>query len=1349
MRLARITLAGFKSFADKTVFNFDAPVTGVVGPNGCGKSNVVDAVKWVLGERSAKSLRGKEMADVIFAGSAVRAASGLASVTLTFDNPLLTPEEIAAQATALELDQASTTTPTLSQDHTDSTAQSSHEPTNQPTDQPTEQPDLAEQAIRIDRAARTKRHLPIDTDTVEVERRLYRDGKSQYLINSKVARLKDIRDLFLDTGIGADAYSIIEQGKVDAMLLANPVERRIFFEEAAGIARFKARRTEAIRKLERTEVNLTRTREQLESTERRLRIVKGQAQRARVFIDLDAQRTAARLTLAFHEYHDLRTRFEDTRTKLNAIRSDHAASMAAVEELEEIKQQAELKRHELHRERDAIERDRAHADHQADAATQRTAIANRNIEHAQRQLKEAQTSTQEVQQRSETLVDQRDACDNRITQLQAAAGEAETAFDELTTMRATHLAAIAEQRQALTAQRNLVSDIDRQAASLSAQEEADTRRIEHFSQETQRRSNDLKQTQERHTELNAQCNELTSKEHQSTVNINTAQQSLETATTTLNNINVDQSDRAEHINTLEQQLAALDARRNTLQEMADAHEGLDDAAKSLLKQARSETTDSPLHQTIVGPLADLIHTDQHHAPAVEAALADFLSAIVLTELPPLDATVDALEGRVRFLPITAAQTHPASIPPDNAINITRLSNIVTAHNSDHQPLVQRLLHNTALVSSLESALLLSAGPLQGMTFVTPNGDRLDPDGSVIIGTAQGPNTQGILARAAELETLHSQSSTLSTEIVNQRDALALVSHQARELDEQRATIQAELNNAHQQRASLLAQIDRATAERDRLAREIPAIETEQQQLKERTESLQQEQTERRTKLDSLKRLYQEEREKAHTLDLSIDERSTAAEDLSEQLSSKRAELTTHAERLTAAERERRHAQHQIDDLAQQLQRAQDALQTHTARIAEEQQALQEAEQQLKEAESAESDAQSKLARVVATLSTAAQEVVEAADALNDAKDQARSLDTEFQSLELLKRELEVKRDTAEARAADELAIDLVVDYPEYYEFITHQDDHNVEITPIEPRELSKEIAELKREIKRLGNINLDAISEEDNLAERNETLINQVADIDAARQQLESVIERLSELSLTRFKNAFHTIQQNFSGKDGMFRKLFGGGNAHIELIPHPETGEIDYLESGIQVTAKPPGKEPRSISQLSGGEKTMTAVAILLAIFESKPSPFCILDEVDAALDDANVERYARVIRQFLDYCHFIVITHNKRTMQAADVLYGITMQERGVSTRVPVHFEHVNEDGSFNPESQPASASLPSSSSQTKSSSPASTAREPKLTAAIQTPPTEQAKDEDSSTRPHRFSDILREHATSEQQS
>ena len=352
MRLAKLTLCGFKSFADRTEFTFDQPITGIVGPNGCGKSNVVDAIKWVLGERSSKSLRGTEMIDVIFAGSAGRKPLGTASVVLTFENPLLdSPVLTTSFATALvdadvpvlavEAAAGATAPLPMTEPVSDETFVPPVDAIATETDKDQSLLSAGDGKGPIDHSVRGRRKLPIDTDMVEVERRLHRDGESEYLVNGRKARLKDIRDLFLDTGVGADAYCIIEQGKVDAMLLASPQERRSIFEEAAGIAKFRLRKIEAERKLDRTSANLALSREQLDSTDRRLRIVKGQAAKARTFKELDVQFRTLRRDLALFQYHELRQRLDGLTSRLTQLETARTSSAEQLTSLEQSRQESE------------------------------------------------------------------------------------------------------------------------------------------------------------------------------------------------------------------------------------------------------------------------------------------------------------------------------------------------------------------------------------------------------------------------------------------------------------------------------------------------------------------------------------------------------------------------------------------------------------------------------------------------------------------------------------------------------------------------------------------------------------------------------------------------------------------------------------------------------------------------------------------------------------------------------------------------------------------------------------------------------------------------------------------------
>ncbi|MDP1660551.1 MAG: AAA family ATPase, partial [Phycisphaerales bacterium] len=421
--MAKLTLLGFKSFADKTEFTFDRAITGVVGPNGCGKSNVVDAIKWVLGERSSKALRGTEMLDVIFAGSAGRKPMGMASVVLTFENPVEAGVAVSAVTAAEEAEAGANGG---GEEVAPETAAAVPEPiadSRLPDAEPSED-------VGINMAVRGKRGLPIDTDTVEVERRLYRDGTSEYLINSRKARLKDIRDLFLDTGIGADAYSIIEQGKVDAMLLASPMERRVVFEEAAGVAKYRQRRLEAERKLDRTETNLTLAREQLESTERRLRIVKGQAAKAKQFKALDGELRAVKMTLACEQFDELHQRLMGLTSRLAELDGERHAAAAQLTAIETAKQEAELTRHEAADELRRVESQLQNARHEEQAAQQRSRSAQQSAESVKRAMENDAAQLEQLTQRVEQLaVAQRDAAE-QIAGLSEALQSAERGLEQ-------------------------------------------------------------------------------------------------------------------------------------------------------------------------------------------------------------------------------------------------------------------------------------------------------------------------------------------------------------------------------------------------------------------------------------------------------------------------------------------------------------------------------------------------------------------------------------------------------------------------------------------------------------------------------------------------------------------------------------------------------------------------------------------------------------------------------------------------------------------------------------------------------------------------------------------------------
>jgi len=1265
MRLAKVTLHGFKSFADKTEFVFDVPLIGVVGPNGCGKSNLVDAVKWVLGERSAKSLRGSEMLDVIFAGSAGRKPAGMASVTLTFDNPVLSVEQL--KLLEQHRDPSQITTAGLAPDDLDPEGES-------------EASGLIHR--RLPGSPGARRLLPIDSETVEVERRLYRDGTSQYIINGRRARLKDIRDLFLDTGVGADCYSIIEQGKVDALLLSNPQDRRVFFDEAAGIARFKARRVEAQRKLERAEANLVRVREQLDATERRLRLVKGQAARARKFVELDGEFRALRTALALDQYDDLRQRLDGLTSQLQVLDAERRNALAEVARLEGEKQEAEISRHELMQGQQRAERELQDARHRRQSAADRRAMSEGLLAEARAQL-EADVLRVEQLKRS------REQIEEEIAQREAHSSEAvaglqlaEARLNEISVVREQVQKEHAELRLELAERRAAVANIDRERTALTARADADRRRRAQLQEQAER-------VLARRQAINREIEQLRSELRGITAQIATCRSriaeidgELVSKVASAASLSTEQREVTERLNELEQQRARLDSRRATLREMDQARVGMAEAVRATLAlrdRARVENPDS-LMGRIVGPLADLIEVSEEHAAVVEAAMGPSLQTLLVDAPGFLNFAEQfgELPGRVTFVASAPARSEQAEEVEPEIPGVRRMLDLIVI-DERARGAVERLLGRTYLAASLDVASFAACGPLANREarFVTPDGVVIESDGRVTAGQGAPGRVgegEGLLQRRSELHALEARIAELDARLDSDRAAVRSLDQRAADLNSELAAMRVAMATEERSLVSLEVGSERIHAEIDRLERERVRLDDESQQAGERLEALDHEQRLLTEKAASLQRLHDEQSGMVADIELRLESMQQRLDSSGEQLAALRVEAGRQAEKLHALTREIGKLRLAQEDAARELERLERARDERAAAAKRHEEAILEATAAITKEEDIARQLASEAARLAEACVAAHTLVQELAERVNTARQKAAILERDWTSLELSKRELEVRRETLEERTVEDLNLQLAAEYESYRQMMAEGG-----VTRVDPDEASRRIEELREAIRKLGSVNLDAINEEAELEQRNEQLVAQVADIDRAKSQLESLIGRLNDVSREQFKTAFARIEANFGGQDGMFRRLFGGGRAEIRLVPDPQTGEVDFLESGVEIVAKPPGKEPRSISQLSGGEKTMTAVALLMSIFQSKPSPFCILDEVDAALDEANVERFCAIVRQFLDRCHFILITHNKRTMQQLNQLYGVTMQERGVSRRVSVRFDEVGEGGTI----------------------------------------------------------------------
>jgi chromosome segregation protein len=1301
MRLAKLTLNGFKSFADRTEFHFDDPVTGIVGPNGCGKSNVVDALKWVLGERSSKSLRGKEMLDVIFAGSAARKPAGMASVTLTFENPLLASEP---SADAPDSDSA---------------------PTVDGLDDDGEDLDEAVDAgsILVDRRS-IARGLPVDADIVEVERRLYRDGGSQYLINGKRCRLRDIRDLFLDTGVGADAYSIIEQGRVDAMLLANPQERRTIFEEAAGIARYRQRRVESVRKLDRAERNLAVTREQLANTERRLKIVRGQAAKARRFVELDAELRAWRAARALAQHDALTSAVERIHADMEASRGQREQAEAELRSLEQQRQQADLARHEAGQTLRKAEEELSEANRAVERAEHQRELAEQAANEALNRLDADGQRLATVEQEAETAEAQAERAAERVAAIAEQLADAERVLEQASQARQQAQQTVARHRQAQAEKRRDVERIERDRLAATARVEEEQRRTTQLEEKAEKAQSELASLDEeiagvgRRRDDARERAERLGRDHESHAR-DAAE--LESKAATLGE---GRSKQAQAVRGLEERRLRLETRRHAVAEVLESREALGQPVRDVLESAAKGDRFS----TVIAPLAELVRVPLEHAAQVEAALGPLLSALVVPSLEAMPSREDlaSLSGRVSFVPlglgvpaVNERRDHAAFSALRASGRLLPLREVTgideaACRSAGIDPtsvsgLLDVLLHDCWRTGDLEAAALLATGPLRGATIADHSGNVLRHPGVVSAGPltsdqGDGGQAMGVLQRRAELEQLDHELVQAGGELEGAQSALRQLDHQASDVADRQTELQRTLNDLAQARLKAEGEAERADDELARLQRQRQRAQDEHESAQTQRSQAGERVAELERKLESLASILSDEQRKLEEIESQAEQAEKDADSLGEALTVARVSASTLGEQIGGARREAsglrdaasRHRATQ-QDLAAQVQRAREQAQHHqeTAR-----RAAQEIELRREAVESLRSGMDAKR--------TALHKAQEAALGLERRFDAARrqtsDIEKAWHDLELRSREGEIRLENLVQRTRDEDGLDLDAELAGYREALT--DTEHGAMRAVGDQEAGEAISTLKSSIDKLGSVNLAAMDEEGQLAEKNEDLAAQVEDIDNARAKLEVLIEQLNEASRHRFGDMLERLQESFAGDNGLFRQLFGGGRAEIRLMPlvrevdgqKVQTDEVDLLESGIEIVARPPGKQPRSISQLSGGEKAMTAVALLLAIFQSKPSCFCVLDEVDAALDDANVDRFSRVVKQFSVKSNFIVITHHKKTMAMCDRLHGVTMQERGVSTRVGVRFDQVGADGRLSAAAVDSSAKAPEAGDQQK---------------------------------------------------
>ena len=1106
----------------------------------------------------------------------------------------------------------------------------------------------------------TDRRFSFDADEVLVSRRVYRSGEAEYLINNETCRLKDIRNMFRGTGIGTDAYSLIEQGKVDRLLQASAKDRRAIFEEAAGISRFKAKKVEAQRRLARVEGNLVRLSDIVEEVGSRYRSIKNQAAKAARYKEYSTRLQDLRTYVGLKDWRTIKEKLEKITTDNESVvtrSTELKSSIASAEsQADAIEQTLEKFTAEVSDfQQNALQNREAITQHKANISLNDTRIADlesRNQEfHSQStRLKSRLDEVQTRKARFDEEVNQsKQVVENSHSQVADLENELNTIDENLNRIAS-------ENEQARTETNGLISFIKELGQLVSAADSKisalNLRKSESESTAAEL-ENEFQNKQQQLAEFEQQKRQLESDAEAKNSALAESRQRFEETT----NARTD-TERAfaEAKNTL----TGKSQRRKVLLELEKKLEGVNAGAKQLLEQSKKSSTGP--YREIIGVVADMISVNVQHAGIVDVALGNAAQYIVVDGeelISQMAAEKLKVKGRVGIIQLSDPPTLGAD--PNVSINgepgvIGRADRLVQVTN-EYANFVRRMLGGTWIVKTLADAISLYNRRLGRIRLVTLDGEIVEADGSVIVGPKAV--VTGLVSRRSELrmlskeiEKLAEQQKAISEEIKKHREAEKLADSEVQKLIGENTQLSQRLSD-------IAIRSEEATKQKSDVASKLKVVK---QELAENNESLtglstelagnQEKLTQNESKLEELNQIVianDSSSTKYRNQRTEIEQKLTQAKIDFAKSEQQLESLTEQQEQFAATASQLSEELHRID---RQQETDTSALETARAEIETATKALEKHQSEL-------DAATEKLATVNQQKSKYDTERREIAKTLNDQRDELRDLEEKLHKAELKSSHLKMERDNLVERLQEDYGIDIA----------------ELENTPTDEEQMAqrdaidKEISDLRKKIGAIGSVNMDALAELEDLEERYNKMDEQYQDLVAAKQSLENIIQRINTDSRRLFVETLEAIRGNFQT---LFRQTFGGGKADIIL----EEG-VDPLEAGVEIVATPPGKPEFNNSLLSGGEKALTAVSLLMAIFQFRPSPFCVLDEVDAPFDEANIGRFIDVLKSFLGWTKFVIVTHSKKTMTAATTLYGVTMQESGVSKRVSVRFEDVGEDG------------------------------------------------------------------------
>ena len=1239
MRLKSLEIHGFKSFADKTKLEFHEGVTGIVGPNGCGKSNIVDAMRWVLGETSAKALRGGEMADVIFNGTDRRSPLGMAEVTLTLSG-----------CTGV---------------------------------------------------------LETDYDEVALGRRVFRDGKSEYLINKQPCRLKDIHNLLMGTGIGRSSYSIMEQGKIDMLLSSKPEDRRAVFEEAAGITKYKQQKKEALRKLDYTEANLVRIRDVIAENERQIRSLSRQASKAKRYQGLFDDVKTLELHLSHKQWRELRAEKSELNTSARALRLQQDELEEAIEKRQAQMASARVEYQQIERRLTDLQSQLARLENEISSANNRIEFNGERAHELSILIKKNQEDISEATSKKER---QESDIASATTQLTAIENEIEEQQVEVERLESS-TAEAREKREALSIQLREVeeerSQLKSRIASLSATIETNQSQAESDSHRERQLDDELARLAVDEESRKGDAGELHDRIGEQQKGIEEFEENLAEMEQKYHQSKRSAVDLQESLSGLHKLHAEKQSRLEVLEQLLADGEGFEKGTRAVVKTLGES---SELNGKVHLPLSRYLRVAPEFAEAIEVALGRRLQAVLVEDLDVAQKVVSALREENLGTASVVARTHISSSKRKKAgrapLGAIGWAVEKVEVDSEVDTLVHDLLSGILLAPDLPTGIRLREKH-PDLAVATLDGAFLTREG-ILQGGRTGDESVSILRMQNEISELRELAETLRAEVAQRQERRDELNSRVDQLEE---TLQIARERLQQKRvANSKLEGKHALIERDlnQLRNKIESIEWEKKEVKERQEVIsltlegnlaeRESTTARVAELDAL----------TEECTQGLSEARICEESLTEEVTEARTTLAVkHGTRESLVE--------QRDPMLDRLAELESLIEKNQAEILDYEERIERAAGETEALQESIRDWQSQIESLsieqenIQTEKNGYSEKIEAGEEELTAKRREVQVVAEQRGKEEVKTaQLDIQLENLERNCRDRYRTELEFFEPDSHALLlaieerkrngaarvvrkappaeeeAHStpsgetpseelgaDDEATELEdPAEPDwEFVEEIVtQLRTKLDSMGPVNIDAIEEFDELEEHYRFNVQQLEDLENSKEELLRMIARINRDTRKMFSETFEQIRKNFRD---MFKELFGD-KAKADLLL---MDDADPLECGIDIIAKPPGKKLQSISLLSGGERSMTAVALLFGIYMVKPSPFCVLDELDAPLDEANINRFIRVLDRFIGGSQFVIVTHSKRTMSRADVMYGVSMEEFGVSKTVGVTFSKANE--------------------------------------------------------------------------